>query len=235
MATRLFSDESGTKEVYEEASEIRYQLDAELSASKVTMGTFASLGMSNRDYSFWSFWDTDGLTTNEKYPIFGQQSGLNFYVTKTGTGSVTLEHGLDGSSCSADVTIQTGGTWNHAAVVYSSSAQTSTFYVNGEFENSTCSTFTPSDGTLEYGGGGGQGTWAGGLQQARLYTKAIGTEHLLNYSNWCSTYTCSPGYRRNSRRRRFVCTTPACSDAECCEAWPTCSASDCTIDSRLLD
>lgn len=221
--------------MYEEASQVSYQFDAELDNTKVTMGTLDNLGMLGRDYSFWSFWDTSSLVTNNKYPLLGEQSGLNLYVTKTGTDTVELEHGLDGSSCQSTISIQTDGTWNHVAVVYSASAQTSEFYVNGQLEDSTCSAFSPSDGTVEYGGGGGQGQWAGSLQQARLYTEAIGTEHLLNYTNWCLSYSCSAGYRRNSRRRRVVCATPTCSDAECCEAWPACSDADCTIDSKPLD
>ncbi|CAK9014994.1 SCO-spondin [Durusdinium trenchii] len=182
-------------EVYEEASQVSYQFDAELDNTKVTMGTLDNLGMLGRDYSFWSFWDTSSLVTNNKYPLLGEQSGLNLYVTKTGTDTVELEHGLDGSSCQSTISIQTDGTWNHVAVVYSASAQTSEFYVNGQLEDSTCSAFSPSDGTVEYGGGGGQGQWAGSLQQARLYTEAIGTEHLLNYTNWCLSYSCSAGYR----------------------------------------
>ena len=133
--------------MYEEASQVSYQFDAELDNTKVTMGTLDNLGMLGRDYSFWSFWDTSSLVTNNKYPLLGEQSGLNLYVTKTGTDTVELEHGLDGSSCQSTISIQTDGTWNHVAVVYSASAQTSEFYVNGQLEDSTCSAFSPSDGT----------------------------------------------------------------------------------------
>lgn len=192
------------------------------------MGTLDNLEISSGDYTFMTFWDASSMTIDSStlHPLFGTDStGMNFQVAKEGTTSAKLYHGTS-STCSATVTIESS--WNHAAVVYSSSAQTSSFYINGVLASPTCSQFSTSGTTAYYGGGDGS-TWTGSLEQAKLYTKAIGTDDLLNFSNWCSTYTCSAAYRRNSRRRT-VCSTPSCSDSDCCEAWPTCDQNDCTVD-----
>ena len=218
--------------MYEEAPEKSYQFDSQISSTKVKMGSLDNLGISSGDYTFMTFWDASSLGTNDgvSYYLFGtESSGMNIYLKKTGTTAVTLYHGTS-ATCQASVTIQEA--WNHVAVAYSSSGQTSTFYVNGEAATMTCSTFSTAGTTAYYGGTDSQ-TWAGNLEQAQLYTKAIGTDDLLNFSNWCSSYTCSAAYRRNSRRRTS-CTSTSCSDAECCEAWPTCDENDCTIDSKQL-
>jgi len=215
-------------EVYEEAVEKTYQFDSQITSTKVTMGTLDNLEISSGDYTFMTFWDASSMTIDSStlHPLFGTDStGMNFQVAKEGTTSAKLYHGTS-STCSATVTIESS--WNHAAVVYSSSAQTSSFYINGVLASPTCSQFSTSGTTAYYGGGDGS-TWTGSLEQAKLYTKAIGTDDLLNFSNWCSTYTCSAAYRRNSRRRT-VCSTPSCSDSDCCEAWPTCDQNDCTVD-----
>ena len=196
------------------------------------MGTLDNLEISSGDYTFMTFWDASSMTIDSStlHPLFGTDStGMNFQVAKEGTTSAKLYHGTS-STCSATVTIESS--WNHAAVVYSSSAQTSSFYINGVLASPTCSQFSTSGTTAYYGGGYGS-TWTGSLEQAKLYTKAIGTDDLLNFSNWCSTYTCSAAYRRNSRRRT-VCSTPSCSDSDCCEAWPTCDQNDCTVDWKSL-
>lgn len=209
-----------------------YQFDSQITSTKVTMGTLDNLEISSGDYTFMTFWDASSMTIDSStlHPLFGTDStGMNFQVAKEGTTSAKLYHGTS-STCSATVTIESS--WNHAAVVYSSSAQTSSFYINGVLASPTCSQFSTSGTTAYYGGGDGS-TWTGSLEQAKLYTKAIGTDDLLNFSNWCSTYTCSAAYRRNSRRRT-VCSTPSCSDSDCCEAWPTCDQNDCTVDWKSL-
>lgn len=200
------------------------------------MGTLENLGISSGDYTFMSYWDASSLATDgSTYPLFGTDStGMNFLISKGATTTATLSHGTSSATCSATVTIEE--TWNHAAVVYSSSSQNSAIYVNGQAASPTCSQFSTAGTTAYYGGGDGSAgsTWTGSLEQARLYTKAIGTEDLLNFSNWCSTYKCSSAYRRNSRRRT-VCTSTSCSDTECCETWPACAEADCTVDSKPLD
>ena len=167
-----------------------YQFDSQITSTKVTMGTLDNLEISSGDYTFMTFWDASSMTIDSStlHPLFGTDStGMNFQVAKEGTTSAKLYHGTS-STCSATVTIESS--WNHAAVVCSSSAQTSSFYINGVLASPTCSQFSTSGTTAYYGGGDGS-TWTGSLEQAKLYTKAIGTDDLLNFSNWCSTYTCS--------------------------------------------
>eukprot|EP00434_Breviolum_minutum_P033361 symbB.v1.2.029519.t2/scaffold3162.1/size62156/3 len=197
-----FAEIAPGREVYEEAPEKSYQFDSQISSTKVKMGSLDNLGISSGDYTFMTFWDASSLGTNDgvSYYLFGtESSGMNIYVKKTGTTAVTLYHGTS-ATCQASVTIQEA--WNHVAVAYSSSGQTSTFYVNGEAATMTCSTFSTAGTTAYYGGTDSQ-TWAGNLEQAQLYTKAIGTDDLLNFSNW---YT--------SRRRNYCFRD--CNEALCC-------------------
>ena len=221
------------KEVYEQAAELNYQFDAEMASTAVTMGTLSNLGMLS-DYTFMAYWNAGTLDTNAYYPIFGQTQtgGLNFYVKQTATNTVQLEHKADGSDgCSTSAT-SVESAWNHVALSFTASTQASTFYLNGQAVSPTCAAqISVSDGTVEYGGGREKATWSGSLQQAKVYTRTILSDDLFNFSNWCSTYTCGSGYRRNSRRRT-ICSTASCTDAECCETWPICATSDCTVDSK---
>ena len=221
---------SMSEEVYEEAEEITFQYDSQISSARVTMGTLANLGVSSGDYTFMTFFDVSSISVDSStyLPLFGTDSGVNFQMAKSGTTEGKFYHGTsDSATCTATVTIES--TWNHAATIYSSSTKTSALYVNGQIASPTCTEFSTSGTTGYYGGSSTSTKWTGSLEEAKLYTKAIGTDDLLNFSNWCSTYKCSAAYRRNSRRRT-VCSTTSCSDAECCEAWPTCDENDCTVD-----
>ncbi|CAE7551676.1 SSPO [Symbiodinium sp. CCMP2456] len=220
-------------EVYEQAAELNYQFDTEMASTAVTMGQLSNLGMLS-DYTFMAYWKASSLTTNELYPIFGQTqtSGLNFFVKQTATNTVQLEHKLDGSDgCSTSAT-SVSANWNHVVLSFTASTKASTFYLNGAAVSPTCAAqISATDGSVEYGGGLQQGTWSGSLQQAKVYTRTVLSEDLTNFSNWCSTYTCGPGYRRDSSKSG-TCSTASCTDAECCEEWPTCATTDCTQDSK---
>eukprot|EP00439_Symbiodinium_sp_Y106_P012060 s2756_g1.t2 len=220
-------------EVYEQATELNYQFDTEMASTAVTMGKLSNLGMLS-DYTFMAYWKASSLTTNAYYPIFGQtqSSGLNFFVKQTATNTVQLEHKADGSDgCSTSAT-SVSANWNHVTLSFTASTKASTFYLNGAAVSPTCAAqISATDGSVEYGGGRGEGTWSGSLQQAKVYTRTVLSEDLTNFSNWCSTYTCGPGYRRDSSKSG-TCSTASCTDAECCEEWPTCATTDCTQDSK---
>ena len=42
------------------------------------------------------------------------------------------------------------------------------------YSSPTCTDYTVADGAVEYGGGRGQGTWAGQIKEAKIYAKARG-------------------------------------------------------------
>ncbi|CAJ1430242.1 unnamed protein product, partial [Effrenium voratum] len=53
-------------EVYEEAPELSYQFDTELSSTKVTMGNLNDLGLASGDYTFMTYWNSGSLTANSQ-------------------------------------------------------------------------------------------------------------------------------------------------------------------------